>query len=309
MRGRGTALLIAAVVALGVIATVDALRGAGSDPEAEPDRPVVTQSPAADLRRADVSGVLYLSTRSEDGCRLRALSLPALQDFASFRSEWCRFDVSPQGHLAAGPPCPEGPRRPVEVWPVDAVSSTWRGCAPAWRPRGELTFVRDGDVVTLDGDVLVEEVARFARSSFPEGSRISVREMGWLSDDRLALVLRGTGVHPDLRDVVVVIEDDRRLSRGQFHASRIQVSQEAQQIFVAYHGAGFVVYNPRGAVVSEESRFPFADVAATTDSPDTRWLALARPGNVCIYEPVEPPPREEFPIACLPFDAVDLAWR
>jgi hypothetical protein len=39
-----------------------------------------------------------------------------------------------------------------------------------------------------------------------------------------------------------------------------------------------------------------------------RWYALARPDNICIHERRNPPPREEFPLTCLPFDVVDLAW-
>lgn len=267
---------------------------------------MVTRSSAADLRRADVSGVLYLSVRRERGCRLRALRLPGLQDFASFEFEWCRFDVSSRGHVAAGPPCP---RNRVDVRPVDALASSWSGCAPAWKPQGELTVVRDGDVRTPEGDVLVKDVALFARSSFPEGSRIYVRELAWLTDTRLALVVRGTRVHADLRDLVMLIEDTRRISSGAINASRIHVSRRAQQIFVAHPGSGLVAYDRRGVALPPESRYPFADIAAAADSPDGRWLALARSGNVCIYEQTETPPRERLPVTCLPFDAVDLAWH
>jgi hypothetical protein len=300
---RGNALLAAALIAVGIAATVDALRGGGREPER--GRGVATTSPAADLRRADVTGVLYLTTRRENGCRLRALALPSLQDAASFELEWCRFDVSPAGNVVAGPPCPG---RTFEIRSVDELSSGFQGCAPAWKPNGDLTFLRDGDVLTPEGNVLVEDVAVFARSSFPDGSRLYVREMAWLTETRFVLVVRGTGVHPDLRDVVVLVEDGSRLSGGELNASRVHVSRRAQQIFVAYPGSGLVVYDQRGTVRSPESRFPFGDIAAAADSPDGRWIALARPGNVCIYEPMEPRPREEFPVACLPFDAVDLAW-
>ena len=306
MRGRSTWLLLAALIGLGLVAAVDALRGGDREPER--GRGVATTSPAADLRRADVTGVLYFSVRSEGGCRLRALALPGLQDSASFDLEWCRFDVSPEGTVASGPPC-AGRGGDVDVFGTpEEPPATFAGCAPAWKPSGELTFVIDGDVQTPGGDVLVEDVAVFARSSFPDGSRIYVREMAWLTETRLVLVVRGTGVHPDLRDVVVLVEDGSRLSGGELNASRVHVSRRAQQIFVAHPGSGLVVYDQRGTVRSPESRFPFGDIAAAADSPDGRWIALARPGNVCIYEPVEPRPREEFPVACLPFDAVDLAW-
>jgi hypothetical protein len=303
MRVRSTWLLLAAVIGLGVVAAVDAVRGDGGKPERV--GALATTSPAADLRKEDVTGVLYFTMTSENGCRLRALALPGLQDAASFELEWCRFDVSREGNVVAGPPCPG---RTFEIRSIDELSGGFQGCAPAWKPSGELTFVRDGDVQTPEGDVLIEDVAFFARSSFPAGSRLYVREMAWLTETRLVLVVRGTGVHPDLRDLVVLVEDGRRLSGGELNASRIHVSRQAPQIFVAYPGSGLVVYDQRGVVRSPESRFPFSDISAATDSPDGRWIALARPGNVCIYEPMEPRPREEFPVACLPFDAVDLAW-
>jgi hypothetical protein len=307
VRGRSTWLLLAALIGLGVVAALDALRGGDGEPERVGAQP--TTSPAAKLRRAAVTGVLYVSVRSEDGCRLRALSFPSLQDAASFELEWCRFDVSPQGRVVSGSPC-RGRGGDVDVFGTpEEPPATFPGCAPAWKPNGALTFVRDGDVLTAEGSVLVDDVPFLVRSSFPyETRRIYVREIAWLTDTRLVAVVHGTGIDPDLRDLVVLVEDGRRLSGGELNASRIHVSQQAQQIFVAYPGSGLVVYDRRGVVLSPESRFPFPDVAAAVDSPDGRWIALARPGNVCIYEPIEPRPREEFPVTCLPFDAVDLAW-
>jgi hypothetical protein len=302
---RGTALLVAAVIALGIAATVDALRSAG-DQSRERVRSAATTSPVAELRRADVTGVLYFTVRSGNACRLRALALPSLQDAASFELSSCRFDLSVEGNVVAGPPCPG---HTFEIRSVDELSSDFKGCAPAWKTTGELTFVRDGDVLTQDGNVVVENVPSLIGPRFPEGSRISVREMAWLTDTRLVVVVRGTGVHADLRDVVVLLEEGRRLHGGQLNASRIDVSQRSQQIFVAYPGGGLIVYDRRGVAVSTESRFPFPDISAAMDSPDGRFVALARPGNVCIYRETKPPPRERFPVACLPFDAVDLAWR
>jgi hypothetical protein len=304
MRGRSTWLLLAALIGLGLVAAVDALRGGDREPKR--GRGVATTSPAADLRRADVTGVLYFSVRSEGGCRLRALALPGLQDAASFDLEWCRFDVSPNGNVVAGPPCPG---RTFEIRSVDALSSGFQGCAPAWKPTGELTFVRDGDVLTPDGEILFDNLVVLARRAFP-GERTAlvryVREMAWLSDTRLVAVLRNpTG---EVADVVVIFESGRVLPADFRPAgSSVYVSREAQQIFVAYPTAGVGVYDRRGAFLSQ-SRFTLPDIGAVAVSPDGRWVALARPGNVCIYEEIDPPPRERFPVACLPFDAVDLAW-
>jgi hypothetical protein len=305
MRGRSTWLLLAALIGLGLVATVDALRGGDREPER--GRGVATTSPAADLRRADVAGVLYLTVRSGGGCRLRALALPSLQDAASFELEWCRFDVSPNGNVVAGPPCPG---RTFEIRSVDELSSGFQGCAPAWKPSGELTFVRDGDVLTPDGEILFENLVPLARRAFPAERSVllrHVREMAWLTDTRLVAVLRNpTG---EVADVVVMLEGGKAVP-GDFipAGSSVYVSREAQEIFVAYPTAGVGVYDRRGAFISQ-SRFTLPDIGAVAVSPDGRWVALARPGNVCVYRETKPPPRERFPVACLPFDAVDLAWR
>jgi hypothetical protein len=298
MRGRWTPLLVAAIAALGVLATVDALRGADSEPEAERKRPVVTQSPAADLRRADVHGVLYLSTRRGEGCNLRAISLPNLQDFASFEGESCRFDVSEQGDIVTGGACPG---RRVEVRPVDAVSSTLVGCAPAWRPDRTLTFVRDGDVMTPK-EVLIKDVARFAENALGQSSGLVVRQLAWLSDTRVVVLVSAGAPGPG---VVIVIEGDRLVSEPIFVGSRstINVMRYTEELVVDGQ-----VFDTHGRFVSG-SRVPFGDVAAVADSPGGRWFALARPGSVCIYEETDPPPRERFPITCLDLDAVALAWR
>jgi hypothetical protein len=305
VRERWTLLLLAAIFALGLVAALDVFRGDGTTARAPQ---TVETSPPGDLRRAGVRGVLYLSARTEDGCSLRALRLPDLRDQASFTFEFCRFDVSPEGNVVAGPPCP-GDR--VDIRPVDALASSFVGCAPAWKPDGELTFVRDGDVVTPDGEILLDDLALVARRAFPRERPFfvrHVRQTAWLTDTRLVAVLRNP--RGEVADIVMIFDDGSVVPGDYFPAgASLYVSRAAQEVFVAYPGSGLAVYDRRGVTVSEISRFAFPDIAAVADSPDGRWVALARPRNVCIYRETEPPPRERFPVACLPFDAIDLAWR
>jgi hypothetical protein len=302
MRGRSTWLLLAALIGLSVVAAVDALRGGDGEPERV--GAVATTSPAADLRRADVTGVLYFTSSSGNRCRLRALRLPDLRAAWSFTSEFCRFDVNSAGEVVVGPPCPgDG----VRARATDGSSRGYPGCAPAWKPNGELTFVLDGDVQTPEGEVLAEHVARFARFALGEGSRLAVQQVAWLSDTRLAAVVAARAV---ASNVVVMVENGMPVSEPIFvdDGAMIQLGRNRQEIFVSGSDFGVQVLNRDGAFVSG-SRFPFLDIAAVVESPDADWVALARPGNVCIYPEIEPPPRERFPVACLPFDAVDLAWR
>lgn len=306
VRERWTLLLLAATFALGLVAALDAFRGDGTTARAPQ---TVETSPAGDLRRAGVSGVLYFSARTKDGCSLRALRLPDLRDEASFTFEFCRFDVSPEGNVVAGPPCPSDR---VDIRPVDELASSWVGCAPAWKPNGELTFVRDGDVLTPDGEILIDDLALTAQRAFPRDRPVlvrHVRQTAWLTDTRLVAVLRNP--MGEVADIVVIF-DKGRVVPGAFlpAGASLYVSRTAQEIFVGGGGAGVQVFDHRGNFVSV-SRFPFGSIAAVAYSPDGRWFALARPGNVCIYEERKPPPRpqERFPVTCLPFDAVDLAWR
>lgn len=302
---RTTAPILAVVIAIGIAATVDALLNGGGGAAPEPtttQRARAAPSPAEERRAAGASGTVYFTLRIDEGCVLHTLKLPSLQDAGSFVLDPCRFDVSSGGDIASGTPCPG---RAVEVPSTDTGHFT--GCAPAWKPNGDLTFVRDGDVRTPEGDVLIEDVARFALPWFSDPTRVTVRELGWLTNTRLVAVVRGPRTAGG--DVILVLQGEKSLSGGDIQAgSSVHVSRSRQEIFVAYPDAGVSVHNREGAFLSQ-SRFSLPDVGAIVDSPDGRWMAVARPENVCIYELVEPPPREEFPVACLPFDVVDLAWR
>jgi hypothetical protein len=307
---RGTALLIAAVIAVGIAATVDALRGSGAVPvpaeTTTTDRTTTAPSPADEFRAAGVSGLIFFTLRVDEGCELHALRLPALQEIGSFLFDLCRFDISSEGTIVAGRRCPG---RAIEVREVGAVggsSDRFRGCAPAWKPNGELTFVRDGDLVTPT-KTLVRNVARFARNALGAGSRLSVRQLAWLTSTRVAALVAS----PDnVADVVVMVERGRQVSEPIFvgEGSEFYVGQRSQQIFIADRGFGVQVYGRDGRFVSA-NRFTFNDVGAVAESPEGRWVALARPGNICIYDDKEPRPRIRAPVACLPFDAIDLAWR
>jgi hypothetical protein len=226
---RASAAIVALVVAIGVAATIDALRDSGDD--ADSRRPAAPETDAppprvAKLRGAGVIGELYFTVKTEAGCRLRALSLPSLQDAASFELSWCRFDLSTEGNVVAGPPCPG---RTFEILSVDELSGGFQGCAPAWRPNGGLTFVRDGDVLTPTGDILVRNVARFARNAVGRG-RLEVRQLAWLSNTRLAVLIGTLAVD---HAVVIVIEDDRAVSEPIFadRQDTLDVLRHSQELF------------------------------------------------------------------------------
>jgi hypothetical protein len=109
--------------------------------------------------------------------------------------------------------------------------------------------------------------------------------------------------------VVVVIEEGKAVSEPLFadRDAQIEISHATEEILVTFSGGGVEVFGPSGEFVSA-SRFPFGGISAVSYSPSGRFVALSRQGNLCIYEETDPPPRERFPLACLPFDVVDLAW-
>lgn len=311
---RWSLLLVAALVAIGVAASVDALRGGG---ELEPQGPgaretiteattVVAPSPAEALSAAGVSGTLYFSLPVEDGCILHTLTLPGLDDAGAFLLDTCEFDVSPRGDLVTGDPCPGNV---VEVRPARGAAQRLRGCAPAWKPDGELTFVRDRNVQTVEGEILVRNVARAGRPWFSARRQVTVRAMAWLTNTRVAVVLAGRRRFAG--DVMIVFEGEKALPGGDVApGATIYVDRSLQQIWVAHPGdefaaPGVTTHTRSGAFLRTA---PFRTNVNGFAAAGDRWFALARPDNVCIYERRDPPPREEFPLTCLPFDVVDLAW-
>jgi hypothetical protein len=313
---RWSILIVAALVAIGIAASVDALRGGREEavprglgpPESvtEETTTVQTPTPAEVLSASGVSGTLYFTLQADEGCVLHILRLPGLDDAGAVLLDTCEFDVSPQGDVVTGSPCPG---RVVEVRLVDGAAQRLRGCAPAWRPDGELTLVRNGNVVTADGELLVRDLARVGRPWFSPRKPVTVRAMAWVAHSRLAAVLTGTTRFGG--DLLVFAEGDRAFSGADLPISTtLYVDRPRQEVWAAHPGDEFsapgVSAYTRNGVFVRTAAFR-ANVNAFATAGD-RWFALARPDNICIYERREPPPREEFPLTCLPFEVVDLAW-
>jgi hypothetical protein len=314
---RWTIFIVAGLVVIGIAASVDALRGEPAarrpaEPEATTEETTTqrTPTPGEVLSSAGVTGTLYFTLQVEDGCVLQTLSLPRLEGAATtFLINSCEFDVSPEGNIVTGPSCPgDG----VRAGPPGAgrTAQRFRGCAPAWRPDGELTFVRDGDVVTAGGEVLVRDLTRAGHPWFSRRRPVTVQALAWLTETRLAAILRGRsrfGGHE-----LLVFAEGRRAFSGEevAEAASLYVDRVRQEVWIAQPGddfspPGVVVYTRSGAFLRTA---PFrANVNAFAAASD-RWFALGRPDNICIHERRNPPPREEFPLTCLPFDVVDLAW-
>ncbi|MBW3593034.1 MAG: hypothetical protein KY396_05020, partial [Actinobacteria bacterium] len=230
MRGRGTALIVAALVVLAGIAVADEVRDVGRTDDGAANRAVTTTvretttaEPEPDLRTAladaGAGGVVYATVAEDVACELHAIALPDLATRRLVRAPACRFDVSPdERHVAFGSSCPAAERAFVLGLESDA-SFVLEGCSPAWRPDGRLTYVRRGDVVTRNGfgcgkracvktlvrgRALASTLDPFFGDDF--AASFVLREIGWLSRRRLVAVV---AARPSRQEFVAVFEDGR----------------------------------------------------------------------------------------------------
>jgi hypothetical protein len=314
MRHRATLLVFGAVVLLVGAAVVDAIRTAGRS-EAPNAAALVADATTGEVARRGLSGVLYLTVRSGPRCEYRALALPLLELLATGPLSTCRFQVSPDGdEVSELRECPPRLAR-IRVITDPTSVRTFSGCAPAWQSTRTLTFMSNGAVVAAKGldclgnpgclDVLVPSraVARglaLLRSGLQASS---IARTAWVNPSRLAVVVR---VGPRAESIVF-FEDGQPANtadrRFPLH-SQIEVVSHGAELLVGGRGRGFLSFNSEGAFIARD-RVPFADAAAVAESPNREWLALARPGQVCIYRR----PDSDEPALCFPADAQDLAWR
>ena len=163
----GTGFLVLAISGLALAATVDALRDVGgpssrsaatgetAERARAASRQVLSEAAAAELRAQGVTGTLVWSDRD---CVVRELAVPTLRRSAG-SGRGCSFNLSPGGRVGVDDqvPSPDDAfvarcsrgRVELVVRSTELVRARVRGCAPAWRPDGVLTFVRAGAVVRL----------------------------------------------------------------------------------------------------------------------------------------------------------------
>lgn len=320
----GGVLLVAAIAvvaaflddgdrATGRAATDDASTSTRSTPEELPNQ----------LEAAKVRGLLYATAERNGACELKAIRLPRLVVERVFDVSSCSVAIGLEGRLAVGSDC----RGPSELaTPDGTVVEFFEGCAPAYKPGGELSFVRNGNVLTVPASCTgpVDECARvtvpraavreaFATLGNDPPARVSILELAWLDDSRLGAVVRRTvGSGDDRRtlDFVVVFED------GAFVAPLGHGSGEFTDLAAYRPGRGFVAGGDviQGVFVLDDSgqfvttlTLPqgVPQISSIALSPDGRWAAVASRRSVIVFQPSRQPGR----VFQLPFEAVDLEWR
>jgi hypothetical protein len=306
MGKRGTALLVAAVLGLGVAAGVDALRGgggpAGGRAASTSDR-TTTASAAQKLASRQITGVLHFTVRVRPGqCALRSLALPGLEATSAVDVGSCRIATSLGGRVAVGGPCPGrdisvlGPTQPVPL----------EGCAPAWKPDGTLTFVRRDRVIEVvkgcTGTALADCLRRTPMRVVP---RDAIRELAWIDDERLAMLLDSPGSPESVR--VFVSEAGSRFARPALSFPGLSYlrpfGRNRLMVRAGPPGRAFLTIDENRIATA----FPrsLADGQALAVSPDGAWVASTSGGAVHVYRLGDRRPLDPVRIK---IDAVDLGW-
>ena len=328
MRARATWFVVGAVMALGIVALVDALPGPGASeaPVAEEEGP-----PQADVARPsgrfEAQGVLYYT---DNFCRLRGLKLPSFEAVEAPEWEDCGFSLSPSadGVLPEGVTWePRGARRVAafdgSVYVVSDAAGweyRFRGEAPAFRPDGTLTFLRNGQLFELTGycrprrNVPWCERLLLGRrdlvAPLDDGLRPQrVKKIAWFSQTRMAAVLAF-----EQEDMVAVYEGRRlldlvgvgwrfselSLSPGR-HYIAARVARPSGFMFVDRDGRSFALMEVRR---DNFGRPPFTAGEAVAWSPDDAWTVVARRRGVVFFRMGSESPH----VVTVGLTAHDLAW-
>jgi hypothetical protein len=301
---RGSALLVAAIVGLGVAAGVDALRG-GDDPagrsSASTTSRTTTASAVQELAGRQITGVLHFTFSVRPGqCALRSLALPGLETTSAVDVGSCRIATSLGGWVAVGGPCPGGdvtvlgPPQPV----------LFEGCAPAWKPDGTLTFMRQGRLVELVKGCTrpdpVDCLRRTPRMEPPD----AIRELAWMTDERFAMLLDG---REGVEAIFLSAAGGGRFARPVLSSPGLSylrpLGRNRVVVGTGPPGRAFLTIDDDGIA----NAFPrsLVDGQALAVSPDGAWVASTSGGAVYIYRLGDGPPLDPIRIE---IDAVDLGW-
>jgi hypothetical protein len=326
VRRIATWVLVAAVVALGAAAGVDALRGGGEPPRAEPPSPApsTTQdapglaSPedrlTAALREAGIDGVLEYA---DEDCDTHAVSLPDLSARPSGVGGACSFAGSLNERGGYAVEC-SGGRVKIQD-PVQApYADVHADCSPAWKPDGIPTLLRGGEVVEAypcpDRGIIPmrcshtllsrNDLARELHGAGWTGAGFAVEELVWLSDTRAAAIVTA-GSAGDRGDLLAVFDGRRLLTESSasydgLAALRVSPSRTFVAAQIGDPG-GVVVVDRDGALVRPLVRHG----SALAWSPDERWIAEATEEGVYIFPADGGTPR----VYVLSIVARDLVWR
>ena len=316
MRRFRSALVVGAVALVAVAAAVDGIRGGERKPDPRNTRadPVDVASTAE-----SVSGTLVYLDRH---CRLHRIALPSGAESNAPRRVACGLSLDPAARL----------ERDGETWqPGGALSARCadgyvsirasggepilrrRGCAPAWKPDGSLTYLVDGSLRLSsrlrDRRILLSalDVSRAVGRASATIGPTRLREVVWLDDRRFAALLAtNKPPGPEGLDLLVVFEGRRPVRGAAFLAPRLSglVASPRGRHLVVRTGRG-----PREALTfisrsGSPSNLSFVNAHAIAWSPDERWAVVATQRSILLFRATGPYLRvRRFAIV-----ATDIAW-
>jgi hypothetical protein len=323
MRRPATWLVVGAIALLAGVAAVETWLG-DNEGAADPAE-ATTQGPSQPglpdrLEAAGASGLLYVSVRRDAACRIQSIRLPTLDVETDVTAPDCRFAVASNGMLATGFDCDE----PGALQrPDGAVVDRFVRCAPAFKPTGELTFLRDGRVMAVPRSCsgTVDECARAVLTPrdvqrglpvLAGGRPWTVREIAWLDETTVAAVVRGTagsaGFGPTT-DAIVVFQGRRPVAAPSFGTGMLAglaVDRASRRVFVSGNVVqGIFELDESGRFARTLTVPGIPEVASVSFSPDGSWAAAAGRGSVLVFQPGDPPGRSFQ----LPFEVESLVWR
>jgi hypothetical protein len=280
-----TLLILTGVALLGLFAAVDSLRGTGTSSPPNPateeeqariELESIAGEPAiegrgaleARLRAAGVAGTLFIT---DEGCRLRALSLPGLKwllDSGADGDE-CEFTVAPDSRhvvrFGGGVAWSPNGRTSASCGRNSVAVHGRTGqqlyrvlgyCAPAWKPDGTFTLARGGTLVVFrppceEGQRVCEHVIlsngdlepALRRGSTPFRSLYApvIRQATWLSDSRVALIIHTrVRAQPGSRfDVLAIFEGRRLVGEPIVNLRFDELAVSPSRRYLAVHGSSF----------------------------------------------------------------------
>jgi hypothetical protein len=329
---RSTWLVVAAVAAVGIAAVVDALPTEQTLNEQGPEQTSALDRRPRPAGAFDARGVLYYT---DDLCRLRAVALPSFTPVSALEWDECGFSLSPAGGTVMGSGVvwqSQGERRAAAISGlvyvvVDSTGLEYRltGTAPAFRPDGTLTFVRDGAIVQASDlcassppypgceRVLVTRRDLLEPLQTKEAAaEAEVKAIAWLTQTSLAAAFS----FGDADDHVIAIYEGTNLVRtiSGFGGRVTELLVSPGRSYAAARlerPSGFVLIDADGEpFILEEiqrdfsGRPPFTGGRALTWSPDDAWTAIARKETIVFFR-MGP---EHPDVVHVPLVAHDLAW-
>jgi hypothetical protein len=307
-----TWLVLTAVLAVAAAAAADALRGGLRDRDVKADARAAERRIVPPGVPSGFMGTVFYSDPA-DGCRLHSLRLAGFTVGRPPNYGECRFSLSPDGTRAAPGGSVWSPLGGVVAVPRDdgfgletgaGQTIVVRGRAPAFKPDGTLTQVRDGELVewsidcrpgdrlfTLPGD---NATARCVHTLY----RHPVESVAWFSNSRFAAVLPS--------GELVIVEDGNALVRAnlpRFRRASLELSPKRSLATLWLDGELAGTFDAGGGPA------PIAPVGTVTSlawAPSERWVVAAtREGTVFLLRPDTGDAR----VRRLGISARDLAWR